>query len=175
MSDEPEIGGELWGLLKRVSVGRNPRHTLLRVAILAVVSYAIFGHLLLPVRIEGISMWPTYRDRQINLANRLAFLWRKPQRGDVVCLQLAAGRHVMYMKRIIGLPGETIEFRRGQAFANGQALDEPYVKTDCRWDLPPKHLGPDEYYVVGDNRGMPAGLHEQGAVARRLIVGKPLL
>jgi len=167
--------GKPFGWVKTVALGRNPRRTLWRIVLLAGVSYLIFGFVFLPVRIQGISMWPTYRDRQINFANRLAYRWRNPQRGDVVCLQLNAGRHVMYLKRIIGLPGETVEFRGGRAFVNGEPIDEPYVRTECRWELPPKRLGSDEYYVVGDNRRMPAELHEQGAMARRLIVGKPLL
>ncbi len=163
------------GWVKTAVLGRNPRRTLWRVLILAGLSYIVFGFVLLPVRIEGISMWPTYRDRQINFANRLAYAWREPQRGDVICLQLAAGRHVMYLKRIIGLPGETVEFRGGRTYIDGQPLDEPYVRTECNWDVPPKRLGAAEYYVVGDNRGMPAMLHEQGVMARHLIVGKPLL
>lgn len=172
---DPSPNGQPFGWLKTVLIGRNPRRTLGRIVMLAGVSYLVFGFVLLPIRIEGISMWPTYRDRQFNLANRLAYRWRDPQRGEVVCLALEAGRHVMYLKRVIGLPGETVEFRHGRAYIDGQPLDEPYVRTACNWYLPPKRLGPDEFYVVGDNRGMPAALHEQGAMARRLIVGKPLL
>ena len=73
-------GGQ-FGWLKTVVLGRNPRRTLCRALILAVASYVVFGFVLLPVRIEGISMWPTYRDRQFNVANCLAYRWRDPRRA----------------------------------------------------------------------------------------------
>jgi len=75
----------------------------------------------------------------------------------------------------VGLPGETVEFRQGQLFINGQALDEPYVRTPCHWNEPPQQLRADEFYVVGDNRSMLARDHEHGVMARHLIMGKPVL
>jgi signal peptidase I len=175
VNNEMDNAGDSPGWLKRAIIGRNPRRTLVRAVVLGSACFVVFHYLLIPVQVVGLSMWPTYRDRQINFANRLAYARHKPRRGDVVCLQLSAGRHVMYLKRIIGLPGETVEFRGGCAYVNNQPLVEPYVRTECDWDLPPKRLGTGEYYVVGDNRGMPAALHEQGVMDRRLIVGKPLL
>ena len=63
----------------------------------------------------------------------------------------------MLLKRIIGLPGETVAFVNGHVLINGQILDEPYEKSDCDWNAAPVTLGPDQYYYVGDNRSMPAG------------------
>jgi signal peptidase I len=155
-------------------IGRRPRRTLVRVILLAVVCFVVFKFLLLPIRIEGISMEPTYHDRQVNFVNRMAFWWHPPRRGDVVSVRLA-GEHAMYMKRIIGLPGETVSFHEGHAYINGQELDEPYVKYNCDWEHDPIPCGPDQYYVVGDNRSMPFTYHEQGRAERCRIVGKPLL
>ena len=81
----------------------------------------------------------------------------------------------MLMKRIIGLPGETVSFQGGQVLINGKILDEPYQKWKCDWDMPEKKLGPDEYFVVGDNRTMPMELHTFGRVPRERIVGKVFL
>jgi len=58
---------------------------------------------------------------------------------------------------------------------NGEVLDEPYEKLSCDWDLPPEKLGPDEYFVVGDNRSMPWQDHKFGKVDRNRIVGKAVL
>jgi signal peptidase I len=160
--------------LQIVLIGRNPKVTLVRVAVLVVTSYVVFGFILLPARIEGISMLPTYKDRSVNFVNRLAYLRHEPQRGDVVGIRLA-GPHVMYMKRIIGLPGETVAFAGGRVLINGEVLDEPYEKTRCHWDRPPVQLSPDEYFVVGDNRTMPWEEHEFGKVERGRIMGKALL
>lgn len=160
--------------LKRAVIGRHPRRTLWRVTGLVGVCFIAFHFILLPVRVEGESMWPTYRNKRVNFINRLAYVRHEPQRGDVVGIQLA-GRRVMYMKRIVGLPGETVEFHRGRLYINGRLLSEPYVRTRCDWELPPEKLGPDEYFVVGDNRGMSAQDHALGATTRRRIVGKVLL
>ncbi len=160
--------------LQIVVIGRNPKVTLVRVVVLIVTCFVVFRFILLPARIEGISMLPTYRDRSVNFVNRLAYRWHGPRRGDVVGIRLA-GPHVMYMKRIIGLPGETVAFVDGRVLINGEVLDEPYEKSPCNWNYPPVKLGPDEYFVVGDNRTMPWQEHEFGRATRDRIVGKALL
>src|ERR1700690_4367674 len=114
--------------LRIMVIGRNPKVTLGRVVVLITTCFVVFRFILLPARIEGISMLPTYQDRSVNFVNRLAYRWHEPQRGDVVGIRLA-GPHVMYMKRIIGLPGETIAFVEGRVLINGEVLDEPYEKT----------------------------------------------
>jgi signal peptidase I len=155
-------------------VGRNPRVTLIRLGILVVVSFVLFHFVLLPVRVDGISMEPTYKDRSVNFVNRLAYLWHEPRRGDIVSVRYA-GYHAMLMKRVIGLPGDTVAFDAGTVLINGQPLDEPYRKWPSDWTLPPKKLAPDEYFIVGDNRTMPWQDHTFGVVERWRIVGKVLL
>jgi signal peptidase I len=118
-------------------------------------------------------MEPTYHNGRINLINRLAYWRSEPKRGDVVGIRLA-GVRVMYMKRIIGLPGERVTFKNGTVLINDRELNEPYVKYRGRWRIPELKLGADEYYVVGDNRGTaPVGHgHEGGGIDRRRIIGK---
>jgi len=160
--------------LRIVVIGRNPKATLVRVAVLIVASFVVFKYILLPIRVEGISMLPTYRDRSVNFVNRLAYFRHEPRRGDVVSIRLA-GLHRMYLKRIIGLPGETVAFENGRALVNGEVLDEPYEQWSCDWNRPPVTLGPNEYFVVGDNRTMPWRAHKMGKVERDHIIGKALL
>lgn len=176
-------------------IGRNPKATLLRVVIWAVACLVVFRLLLLPVRVDGISMLPTYRDHSVNLVNRLAYLWHEPRRGDIVAIRFShfetnglggleqvASRleppHVMLLKRIVGLPGETVAFLDGRVVINGEPLDEPYEdaqKFPCDWNRAPVTLGPGEYLVVGDNRSMPQEDHTFGECERNRIVGKALL
>jgi signal peptidase I len=162
-------------LLQQILIGRNPKRTLMRVVVLVAVSFVVFTYVLRPIRVEGGSMLPTYKDHGVNFVNRLAYLFHEPRRGDVVAIRLLAGGHVMYMKRIIGLPGETVAFHHGRAYINGRALDEPYLKYRGDWEQEPTLVGPDQYYVVGDNRDMPWDDHYKGRSARELIVGKILL
>lgn len=162
------------GWVRIAVLGRNPKLTLVRVALLILVCFVVFKFILLPIRVEGISMLPTYRDGSVNFVNRLAYLRHEPRRGDVVSIRLA-GPHLMFMKRIIGLPGETVAFQSGRVLINGEVLDEPYEKTACDWTSTPVKLGPEDYYVVGDNRTMPLELHKHGETPRYRIIGKVLL
>jgi signal peptidase I len=160
--------------LRTALIGRNPKRTLVRIIILAVAAFLVPKFLLLPIRVQGASMLPTYKETGINFVNRLSYRWSDPKRGDVVAIRLA-GEHIMFMKRIIGLPGEKVAFHRGKAFVNGQPLWEPYLKFPCDWEYPEVELGPDMYFFVGDNRSMPQADHEFGRGERRRIVGKVLL
>lgn len=128
----------------------------------------------LPVKVHGVSMLPTYHDNQINLINKLVYRKHGPARGDVVAIRYA-GEHMMLLKRVIGLPGETVAFRGGKVFINGEMLSEPYIKLPTNWNRLPVTLEPDEYFVVGDNRSMPAEDHTFGRAKRYRIVGKAML
>jgi signal peptidase I len=160
--------------MRALLFGRNPKLTLIRIAVLIAVAGVIFGFVLQPIRVTGISMLPTYPNESLNLVNRLAYLRHEPQRGDVVSIRLT-GPHVLFMKRIIGLPGETVAFDHGRVRINGQILDEPYEKYSCDWNSVPVTLAADEYYFVGDNRSMAIEDHEHGVKKRIYIVGKVLL
>lgn len=156
-----------------VLFGRNPRATAIRVATIIVTAIVVFGFVLLPVRLRGISMLPTYHDGQINFANRLAYVWRSPARGDVVAIRMA-GPGVVYVKRIVGLPRERVRVAAGVVLVNDEPLVEPSVVRRSPWDVPETTLGDDEYYVIGDNRSMPAASHDFGRTTRDRIVGKML-
>lgn len=154
-------------------IGRNPRATLLRIAVLIAFSLIVFGWVLVPLRLSGISMLPTYRDGAFNFANRAAYWLREPARGDVVAIRMA-GPHAVYVKRIVGMPGERIEIVAGTIAVNDGVLIEPEVVRRAPWNLPPVTLAPGEFFVVGDNRSMKIENHDLGRVSRRRIVGKLL-
>ena len=88
-----------------VTVGRNPKWTLARIVATVIFCFVVYNFALRPIRVQGISMLPTYSEHGINCINLLAYRFHPPQRGDVVAIQLQAGPHVMLMKRIVGLPG----------------------------------------------------------------------
>lgn len=125
-------------------------------------------------------MLPAYKDKSVNFVNRLAYLRHQPRRGDVVGLRLGGTNvlyrvpGVMYIKRVVGLPGETVAFADGHLLINGTALDEPYVKGPCDWNRAPVTVGPNQYFVVGDNRSMPRRFNDFGKAEKEQIVGKVL-
>jgi signal peptidase I len=142
-----------------------------RVLVLAAVSFITFKWFFIPIRTQGSSMLPTYGPDRLNLVNRLTYTMGPPTRGDVVAIEMA-GPNVLYVKRIIGLPGERIAISEGHVLVNGVALSEPYVKLRRAWNVDEVTLGPSEYFVMGDNRGMSAGEHDFGRVNASRILGK---
>src|SRR5882757_9527595 len=164
------------GWLRIALIGRHPKRTLIRATVLAVVCFAffklfVFKLLVLPVRIEGNSMFPTYHDRGINFVNRLAYRHVTPQRGDVVGIRMA-GPSIMLMKRIVGMPGETVAFEHGRLLIDGKQILEPYLEHPSPAPfLEPVTLGQNEYYVIGDNRMN----SDRGRIDRDRIMGKIVL
>src|SRR5690349_15475689 len=102
----------------RAIVGKNPAFTLVRAVIWAGLLLVLFKGVLLGIRVRGESMEPTFHDGQVKFINRLAYLRAPPQRGDVVAVR-APGLHAVFLKRVIGLPGEHVSTRRGIVYING--------------------------------------------------------
>ena len=113
-----------------VVIGRRPMLTLARLAVLIIGTWAVFTFVLTPpIRVSGISMQPTFHEGQINFLNRVAYLRHDPRRGDVVGIRAKGteGISMLYLKRIVGLPGETVAFENGTLFINDVPQQEPYV------------------------------------------------
>lgn len=160
-------------LAQRLIIGRNPKRTVLRAAVLALAAFLIFKFILLPVRISGDSMDPTYRNGGINFINRLSYRFRSPARGDVVGVRYS-GESIMLLKRVVGMPGETLAIEDGVVLINGRPLEEPYVANRASWRVSARRLEADEYFLIGDNRDMPQKDHYFGSAPARRIVGKVL-
>jgi signal peptidase I len=156
--------------LPRWVAGADPRRTAVRAAILMAMAYLVFGHILLPVRGAGPSMRPTIDSGDLIFINRLTYRFREPRRGDVVAVRMA-GQSVVYVKRLVALPGERVKIEAGAVSINGELLDEPYARRRDDWWLDEASLGSDQYFVVGDNRSMPMHLHDLGTVARARLIG----
>lgn len=156
--------------LTRLLVGRHPSRTLRRSLVLVAAAAALLTYGILPVRGAGPSMDPTIRDGQLVIVSRVSYTLRDPRRGEVVAVRLAGERAVL-VKRILAGPGDALAIADGQVTVNDVALDEPYVVHRQPWNLDPVVLGADQYFVVGDNRGMPMRLHTMGTVSRPRLVG----
>lgn len=133
-------------------------------------------------RIHGRSMTPTLKNGQWAFVTRFDYLLGRPRRGDVV-ICFFPGRMMkrlpflrqMMVKRVVGLPGETIAFEEGAVIIDGAPLREPYLDplyTRRKPTRGPVALGDDEYYVLGDNRDGSHDSRAVGALPRRMIVGR---
>lgn len=122
-------------------------------------------------RIEGPSMMPNLHPGQYLIISKLEYKLHPPRRGDIVVFHHPqnAGRDLI--KRIIGLPGETVEIRQGSVHIDGALLDEPFILHKSR-DSGHNELGPDEFFVLGDNRPNSDDSHNWGVLHRDEIVGK---
>ena len=140
----------------RLLIGRNPTYTIFRAIVWAVFLVVMYNVAFIGVRIRGHSMEPNFTDGQVRFINRLAYMRHPPERGDVVAFR-ADEYNALILKRVIGLPGETISIHRGgRIYVNGKPLEEPYsVKgiTSFRGERP---LETNQYFLLGDNREVSA-------------------
>jgi signal peptidase I len=159
------------------------------IAIAVLVVFLIKAFVINPYKIPSASMEPTFHCAQPGpfceagsndriIANRLIYHFRSPKRGDIVVFDpppkaIACGPFATYVKRLIGEPGETIEERKGFVYINGKKLDEPYVDSSRRdsGDYGPLKLGPDEYFMMGDNRAHSCDSRVWGPIGRDAMVG----
>lgn len=161
---------EQGSLIRRIMIGKNPRRTLRVALLLALVTFVVCRYVVLPVRVQGLSMEPTFRNRSMHLAYMLKYAKNAPRRADIVLISMS-GRGTMYMKRVLALPGERISFMGGQLFINGEPINEGYLKKKGSWTMPEMSLRPDEYFVAGDNRSVDINYHTLGSVYRSDILG----
>lgn len=133
-----------------------------------------------PFIVSGSSMDPTFATGQYLIVDELSYHLGNPVRGDVVILRYPNDPKKFFIKRVIGLPGETIEIQNGAVsiknivHPEGFALDEPYIKYP-KDDTMTKALGDREYFVMGDNRAASSDSRYWGPVPRDLMVGRALV
>jgi signal peptidase I len=130
---------------------------LILVAASLAVALVVRGFLIQAFYIPSESMVPTLIKNDRVLVNKLSYKLHDVHRGDIVVFKAPPGAATAQVKdlikRVVGLPGETIEGRNGSIFINNKPLDEPYLSPDVRSrDFPPEKIPPDKIYVLGDNR-----------------------
>lgn len=179
MQDTPthESAPPEWG----ASVSPSLRTRILRFLGELIQTVAIAGVLFLAVnlltariRVEGISMEPSLHEGQFVVVNRLAYRWNEAERGDIIVFRFPLNPSRRFIKRVIGLPGNTITIRGGDVYIDGQVLDEPYLAATPRYDGE-WVIGPDELFVLGDNRNNSSDSQNWGPLPIEEIIGKAVL
>lgn len=159
--------------LKKFFFPKITRRYLLRVAVVTLAAVIIFKYVLIPFRVQGESMAPTYSTGSFNFCFALRYVFSSPVWPDVVAVKLA-GRKVMLLKRVVATEGQRVEFRAGRLFVDGSMVHEPYVLSSGDWNIESATVKPGYVYVVGDNRGVPAERHVFGQTPVKRIAGAPL-
>lgn len=173
MRPEQESRSTLWGEAR----------LLLRDLIFALmIAVLVLVFVVQPVKVEGTSMLPRLHDGERIFVNKLIYYeeyrWApKIERGDIVVFWYPEDPSKSYIKRVIGLPGDTVDIHEGVVRVNGRDLDEKYI--DSRLNLTPKnqvavHVRPNYYFVMGDNRDNSSDSRIWGLVPKKYIYGKAL-
>ena len=146
------------------------RDVLLSIGVSAFIIIFIYQ----PVRVEGGSMNPGLEDQDRLFINKFTAELGIIQRGDVVVFRYPHDKTKSYIKRVIGVPGDTVRIDHGNVFVNGTYLPEPYVPHSFEDDrsLPETTLPASGYFVLGDHRNIASDSRDFGLVDRRLIYGK---
>lgn len=141
--------------------------------VLPALALALVVHLFLAQAtiVFGQSMEPSLLERQRLIIDKISFRLHPPQRNDIVVLSLP-GMDEMLVKRIVGLPGETIEIYKGVVYVNNEPLTEPYPHDGGLYSMPPLMLSPLSYFVLGDNRDNSNDSRSFGPVKREYILGR---
>lgn len=127
-----------------------------------------------PVQVEGTSMMPRLSNHERIFINKFVYRFEPIRRGDIVVFYYPLDPSKSYIKRVVGLPGETLSIRDGRVYINSRAMKEPYVSPSFLdpQSYPPVTIEPDHYYVLGDHRDSSNDSREWGAVDRKYIYGK---
>lgn len=127
-----------------------------------------------PVKVEGTSMLPELFDQERIFVNKYVYRIEKIERRDIVVFWYPLDPTKSYIKRVIGMPGDVVEVRRGQVYVNDKLLDEPYISSEYRdtRSYSPVYVEPGHYYVLGDHRNQSNDSRMWGLVPERYIYGK---
>jgi len=163
----PEAPGAVQRLLRLV---REVLETLVPAILIALQINVFVGQ---ATRVEGQSMEPSLHTNQRLVVEKLSYRFHGPKRFDVVVLKVASQANELLIKRVIGLPGETVEVKDGKVYIDGRPLDEPFLAGDTR---PGRHgrvvVPPLHVYVMGDNRDHSNDSRSFGPVPIDNIVGR---
>ena len=146
-------------------------------ALAALLCYFLISFVAQAFRVQGTSMLPLLHDGERIIVDKLSYRLEPIRRGDVVVFWYPRDPMVSFIKRIVGLPGETIEINRGVLLIDGQATREDYITAASRDQAsqPPTRVSPGHYFVMGDHRVSSNDSRNWGEVPQKYIYGRALL
>lgn len=163
-------------VLTKSAVIREALSWLLIVIVAYVLAYIVTHFLIIKAIVPTGSMKPTIDVNDMLVGNRLSYLFDEPERGDIVIFQYPDNPEENYVKRLIGLPGDTVEMKDGYVYINGseKPLDEPYLKCKRKGNYGPYEVPEDSYFMLGDNRNnsLDSRFWQNTFVSKDQMIGK---
>lgn len=151
------------------------------VIVIFLIAFGIRYFLMQPFIVDGNSMEPNFHDKEYLIVDKVSYRFKKPERGAVVVFRYPKNPSSSYIKRVVGLPGETIEIKDNQIRVNDVLLDEAYVSFQTETLIKNEtgelklELGDNQYFVMGDNRQHSSDSREWGVLPKENIIGKSWL
>ena len=153
---------------------REVAEWLLVIVVAVALAYLVNHFIIVNAVVPSSSMETTIMtgDRVIGL--RFAYNFSEPERGDIMIFKFPDDESKLYIKRLIGLPGETVEIKDGHVYIDGEVLDEPYLTVSTEGNYGPYTVPEDHYFMLGDNRNNSADSRfwNNTYLEREKIVGK---
>lgn len=146
----------------------------LTIIIPVVAALLIHQYLFTFARVDGTSMLDTLHENNIMGVSRLHYRLNEPQRGEIITCNYPEDGNKLFVKRIIGLPGETIEIREGTVYIDGEPIAETYLTRVDDQSMDPITLAEDEIFVMGDNRPVSRDSRAVGPLTLDEIYGRVL-
>ncbi len=139
--------------------------------LLALILFLVVNTITSRYEVQSLSMEPTLHEGEYLIVSKISYWLSQPERGDIIVLAPPNNQSdIPYIKRVIGLPGDTVEAYDGRLWVNGIALNEPYISGPIayrgNWTLKE-----NEYFVLGDNRNNSSDSHSWGLLPRKNIMG----
>ena len=159
---------------KKKSVGREILEWIFVVVFAVGVALIIRTFIFEPVRVDGESMLRTLYNNEYMIVTKYQYLFNDPDRFDVVICHYPERGNTNFVKRIVGVPGDTIEVKDATLFVNGEPVDEPHIVNKPSYTMSAITVGEGHYFVLGDNRPNSNDSHNPnvGQLERKQIIGK---
>lgn len=155
---------------------RSMLRELVETAVLTIAIFLVVRVALQNFKVEGDSMFPTLHNNEYILVNKVSYMIHSPERGDIIVFQATpAGQPDKdFIKRVIGLPGETVAVHDGGVYINGKRLKESYIDSlhAPTYTFPSERVPSGDYFVLGDNRNNSQDSHLWKWLPRQYIIGK---
>lgn len=156
---------------KKKTVGQEILSWILTFAVAIALALVIRTFIFEPVRVDGHSMDYTLADNEYMIVTKYDYLLGEPERFDVIICHYPERGRTNFVKRLVGMPGDTVSMLNGTLYVNGEAIDEPYITNKANYNMQAYTLKDDEYFVLGDNRSSSNDSHIIGPISREQIKG----